>query len=149
MISDCRDPLDPAQLDVAVRRSHTREMRALRQDFLTAVIVAALIASASVGMCAGWTSSAEARMACCEMAGHDCAEQHADDCCASGEQRQHAEAAVTLTTFAPQVLLAILPNLAPLTSGDVIARGWRPRQHPPDTARSSADARLLLSVFLL
>ena len=88
-------------------------------------------------------------MACCDMAGHDCAEEHADDCCAAGEERQHAEAVVTLTTFAPPVLLAILPNLAPLASEDVIARALRPRQHPPDTPRSSADARLLLSVFLL
>lgn len=124
-------------------------MHALRQDFLTAVIVTALIASASVSMCAGWASSAEARMACCDMAGHDCAEEHADDCCASGEQRQHAEAVVTFTMFAPQVLVATLPNLAPLATDEVIARAWRPRQHPPDTARSSADARLLLSVFLL
>jgi len=139
----------PAELDVEERHRHTREMRALRQEFLAAVIVAALIASASVSMCTGWASSAEARMACCAMAGHDCAEEHADDCCASGEPRQHGEAAVTLTTFAPQVLLAILPNLAPLASDEVIARAWRPRQHPPDTPRSSADACLLLSVFLL
>lgn len=124
-------------------------MGARRRDFLTAVIVAALIASASISVCAGWASSAKARMACCTMAGHDCAEEHADDCCASGEQRQHGEAAVTLTTFAPHVLLASLPNLAPLASDQVIAHAWRPRQRPPDIARSSADTRLLLSVFLL
>lgn len=124
-------------------------MRALRQDFLTAVIVTALIVGASASVCAGWASSAEARMACCDMAGHDCAEEHADDCCASGEQRQHVEAAVTLETFPPSVLLATFPNLAPLASDAVIERAWRPRQHPPDTPRSSADARLLLSVFLL
>lgn len=124
-------------------------MRALRQDVLTAVIVAALLASASVSVCAGWASSAEARMACCDMAGHDCAEEHADDCCAAGEQRQHAESAVTLTKFAPPVLVAILPNLAPLAADEIISRAWRLRQHPPDTPRSSTDARLLLSVFLL
>lgn len=124
-------------------------MRALRRDVVAAVIVAALTVSASVSVCTGWAPSAEARMACCDMAGHDCAEEHADDCCASGEQRQHAEAGVSLTTFAPQVLLTSLPNLAPLPLNDVIARAWRPRSHPPDTARSSADARLLLSVFLL
>lgn len=124
-------------------------MHALRQDFLTAVIVAALIASASVSMCAGWASSAEARMACCDMVGHDCAEEHADDCCAASEQRQHAESAVTLRHFSPPVLLAVLPNLAALTVDEVIARAWRPRQHPPDTPHSAADARLLLSVFLL
>jgi len=141
--------LGPAELDGEERQRHTREMRPLRQDLLTAVTVAALIASASVSVCTGWAPSAEARMACCAMAGHDCAEEHADDCCASGEQRQHAEAAISLTTFAPQVELASLPNLAPLASDDVIARAWRPRQHPPDTPRSSTDARLLLSVFLL
>ncbi|HXG89809.1 MAG TPA: hypothetical protein VNJ02_15880 [Vicinamibacterales bacterium] len=124
-------------------------MRSLRQDLLTAVIVAALIAGTSLSVCTGWAPSAEARMACCDMAGHDCAEEHADDCCAAGEQRQHAESAVTLTNFSPQGLLAILPNLAPLAADPVIARAWRPRQHPPDTPRSSADARLLLSVFLL
>lgn len=124
-------------------------MRALRQDLLTAVIVAALVASASLDVCMGWAPSAEARMACCAMAGHDCAGEHADDCCAAGEQRQHAESAVSLGSFAPPILLAIPTTRAPRAASEVLARAWRPRQHPPDTPRSSTDARLLLSVFLL
>ncbi|MEO7134227.1 MAG: hypothetical protein ABI024_08400 [Vicinamibacterales bacterium] len=116
------------------------------------MMVTALVAATSFSVCAGWASSAEARMACCDMAGHHSAEEHAADCCASGEERQHAESAVTVAHLAPPVILAILPNLAPqapMAADEAIARAWRPRQHPPDTPRSSADARLLLSVFLL
>ncbi len=124
-------------------------MRALRQDALTAVIVAALVASTSLDVCTGWAPSAEARMACCAMAGHDCAAEHADDCCAAGEQRQHAESAVSLGSFAPPLLLAIPATGAPRAATEALARAGRPRHHPPDTPRSSTDARLLLSVFLL
>jgi len=123
-------------------------MRAFRQGVLAAVMVAALLATTSVSVCAGWTSSAEARMACCAMAGHDCSREHADDCCAAGEQRQHSEIPGALSSIAPPHLLAILTPSAPLAAAELIARAWRPRQ-PPDIARSSADARLLLSVFLI
>ena len=130
-------------------QAHNPCMRALRQEVLTAVIVAALLASASVSVCAGWASSAQARMACCATAGHDCADEQADDCCAAGEQRQHSETPAALSSIAPPQLLAILTPSAPLAAADLIARAWRPRQHPPDTPRSSADARLLLAVFLI
>ena len=37
--------------------------------------------------CTGWLTSAEGRMACCERAQHDCADQSAADaCCASREE---------------------------------------------------------------
>ena len=88
-------------------------------------------------------------MACCAMAGHDCSREHADDCCAAGEQRQHSETPFSKATVAPAALLAVLAPSVPLAAADAIARAWRPRQHPPDTPRTSTDARLLLSVFLI
>ncbi len=88
-------------------------------------------------------------MACCATAGHDCSGEQADDCCAAGEQRQHAEARGALSSLAPTPLVATLPLTATDTTAELSARAWRPLQHPPDNPRSSTDARLLLAVFLI
>ena len=135
-------------LTVLTTRAHDPVMRAHRREIPAAVIIAALLATTSGSVCAGWASSPDARMACCAMAGHDGDGQAADDCCAAGKQRQHSETPLSNATLAPASLVALLTPSVPLAA-DGIARAWRPRQHPPDTPRSSTDTRLLLSVFVI
>ncbi|MBA3269175.1 MAG: hypothetical protein H0T71_01590, partial [Acidobacteria bacterium] len=91
-------------------------MRALRQEILAAVAIAALLATTSGSVCAGWASSPDARMACCAMAGHDGDDQAADDCCAAGEQRQHSETPLSSATLAPASLVALLTPSVPLAA---------------------------------
>ncbi|MGH9311583.1 MAG: hypothetical protein ACRD1S_00150 [Vicinamibacterales bacterium] len=82
-----------------------------------AALVAALIMSASqIGslavQCAGWQSSAQARMACCAAKHADCPVVASPDaCCASAEQGQQpsGNAPVPLPV-GPPVALAAIPH---------------------------------------
>lgn len=55
--------------------------------------------------CAGWSSSAEARMACCERVG-DCHEMaRVDACCATGETDETAQVSSVRAPHAPAPLV--------------------------------------------
>ena len=119
-------------------------MRAAGQTPLTPMVILALLTTSVAGVCGGWESSPEARMACCAMARHACKGEKADDCCAAGEGRQRGEASSATSTLAP-------PSLeATVSTADVITpRAWRLLEHSPDTHRSATVNRLLLCIFLI
>lgn len=57
--------------------------------------------------CAGWSSSAEARMACCERVS-DCHEMaRVDACCATGETDETAQVSSVRAPHAPAELVAV------------------------------------------
>ena len=90
--------------------------------------------------CAGWSSSAAERHACCERPGSGCASISADECCAASEGRQHLET-VTLAVVTPGAAVSqpVPPFAAPPRS---FVRDPRSLAERPDTY-------LLDSVFLI
>jgi hypothetical protein len=92
--------------------------------------------------CAGWASSAEARMDCCTASGHTCEHSGADACCAEGEQRKHAQPGPFLVGVVPVDVVARV--IAPPE-----LRVWYP---DPDSTHAPVDhpeTYLLFSVFLV
>lgn len=86
---------------------------------LTVVLV--LTALVRVVECAGWRSSAVARMACCENADHPCADQvSADACCARSEQGKQPPVVTGIADLvgrptmvvAVASLLVVVPSMA-------------------------------------
>lgn len=108
----------------------------------TLLLLAILAFAPCLGVCSGWTASAEARMACCMGKSSD----EATMCCASSEGRQNADGAGAIAiaglpvrdhiTF--QIAAALAPEMrrALVTESDV----------PPTT---DSDRHILLSVFLI
>jgi hypothetical protein len=109
--------------------------------FLAVAIFVALVSAPCLSVCAGWSASAHARMACCA----DKAQNDADACCASGESRQgpHPFGALTaalpapaLVSFASAAVVAIpSPMLFDIATHTVLA--------------SDSDRYARLSVFLI
>ena len=121
-------------------RVHNRKV-SLRRTFAF-VLLAALALAPCLGVCTGWTASADDRMACCKGKSAD----EAKMCCASSEGRQNAEsqAGVAMVALpAPEpVALRIASALAPqVRTASVIDA------HDPQTADS--ERYVLLSVFLI
>ena len=103
------------------------------------LVTALMPVTQAAAVCAGWSSSAVERMACCRGAEGHCAARSADDCCADRENRQHAETAGAITVTA-----------APMVARHVVAQP-RPVRLPlvPPAASSRPDTYLLDSVFLI
>ena len=113
----------------------------LRRSFAF-VLLGALALAPCLGVCAGWTASADARMACC-------AGKSADDatmCCASSEGRHNADLpgalAVVALPAAEPIALKIAWALAPQRRAASVIDS-----HDPLTADS--ERHVLLSVFLI
>ena len=120
---------------------HNRKVVTLRRAFVF-VLLGALALAPCLGVCTGWTASAEARMACC--AGKSAEE--AKMCCASSEGRQNADSSGALALVAlpaPEpIALKIATTLAPqLRAASVID------SHDPLIADS--NRYVLLSIFLI
>jgi hypothetical protein len=113
-----------------------------------ALIASLLIANVSMDTmarsCGGWKSSHEAHERCCAMAQHDCGGERADECCASGEERQHGESSRT----SPAVTYSILAPIAS-TADSLAPQPLSILDDSLDRARSSTPARLLACVFLI
>ena len=123
---------------------HNHRMRALGREALASFVVFALLTITIAGMCGGWESSPEARMACCAMARHECKGEDADDCCAAGEQRRHGEASSASPSLSPPSLEATVATL-----GALVPRTWRLLEHSRDSGRPPTVTRLLLCVYLI
>lgn len=84
-------------------------MRTRLAVIMTALWMVAQV-TAAAQLCAGWQSSAAARMACCKAAAHSCphrGQDAADQCCATGEQSQQRFTAQDTTHLAKPVLVAV------------------------------------------
>ena len=120
---------------------HNRKVVILRRTFAF-VLLGALALAPCLGVCTGWNSSADARMACCASKSAD----EAKMCCASSEGRQNADpaGAPALAAFpAPEpIALKIASALAPqLRAASVI------ESHDP--LMTDSERYVLLSVFLI
>jgi len=105
-------------------------------------LCAALFAAPCLGVCAGWTISADDRMACCA----DKAPTEADTCCASSESRQNADVFAGLFLAAlpvPAVDAGQLESI--LTASQIFTPHWDSHQRIP----SGSHRYVLLSVFLI
>jgi hypothetical protein len=108
----------------------------------SALMLVSVALSASAP-CSGWSTSDEARMACCSHGHGGNSQGAADSCCAAGEQRQNASGSQIVAAPPPQLAIvdlfgaAIVPPLerAPITH--------RVPHGPP------RSAQILLSVFLI
>jgi hypothetical protein len=108
--------------------------------------------------CAGWESTAEARMACCvrhgacamhkvaqDAAGATLTQSEADTCCAAAERHDGSQPPVT-TVAAP----AMTPVLALFAEQPAVPALWVDRHRPPPLLASrQLPTHLLLSVFLI
>ena len=136
---------------------HCRGVRSLMTR-LAAVVVLIVLATSAWAQCAGWQSSAEARMECCAQeeqcpmhagtdasVSHTLTQQQADTCCALSERAPSTPssssqiAPVTLALVSTPVAV-VLPDFEPLRNG------W---QSFVPIAASSVPRHILLSVFLV
>jgi hypothetical protein len=124
-----------------VHRAHNRKVVTFRRTFAF-VVVLALALAPCMGVCTGWSASAEARMACCIGKAVD----EAKMCCASSEGRRNADAPGALALVAlpaPEpIALKIAAALAPQVHAAFVIDS-----HDPLTADS--ERYVLLSVFLI
>ena len=128
---------------------------------LSAFATVLALAAGNVALCAGWSPTPEARMACCTD-GDACpmhkGESHhshsapvitqaqADTCCAASEQQQSNQSSPTFVTVIPSAVLGpcvIVP--APLPAL-VVRSAWRTSAPIPI---GSIPKHVLLSVFLV
>jgi hypothetical protein len=127
--------------DSRLHHGHNRKVVSLRKVFAF-VLLGALALVPCLGVCTGWTASADARMACCAGKTPD----EAKMCCASSEGRQNADSPVALAVVAlpaPEpVALRIASALAPQLRAAFVIDA-----HDPLTADS--ERYVLLSVFLI
>ena len=119
---------------------HNRKVMFVRKSFAF-VLLGMLMLTPCLGVCTGWSASAEARMACCVGKSAD----EAKMCCASSEGRQNADSTASAIPALPAlepIALEIASVLAPeLRAAAVI------ESHDPLTADS--ERYVLLSVFLI
>lgn len=127
---------------------------------LSAVLLAFALVAGQASVCAGWMSSAEARMACCaadgpcpmhrstsEHAGtsHDVTQADADRCCAVSEQDDSSHSP-SGTAFLTILGAALSPVPALLVLPESHGKIWRATVPIPAT---HVPKHLLLSVFLV
>lgn len=113
----------------------------LRKPFAVALL-AALLAAPCLGVCAGWSSSDHARMACCA----DKAQDEADTCCASSEGRQNADVLAGLVVAALPVPAVDADQIESILTASQI---FTPQWESHDRISSDAHRHVLLSVFLI
>ena len=127
---------------------------------LAALMLSLLVVSGHLADCAGWLSSPEARMACCEdeqtcpmhhngstptASSHSVSQTDADRCCGASEQ---GAAVPSISHSAIDGVSALLPAVLPVPSAAFVAvpAGWHsPRPRSP----SDRPRHVLLSVFLI
>jgi hypothetical protein len=113
------------------------------ERLFSVVIVAAFLSGPCLNLCAGWSTSSHARMACCV----DKAPNEADACCASGENQQQGSDPLgvfsTSALPAPARVAFIMGALVPAPSPvafDIASHTTQP---------SDSDRHVRLSVFLI
>jgi hypothetical protein len=120
---------------------HNRKVVILQRVF-GFVLLGAMALAPCMGVCAGWSPSADARMACCIGRAAD----EAKVCCASSEDRRNADAPGALSLVAlpahEPVALKIASALAPQLRAALVIDS-----HDPLTA--DTERYVLLSVFLI
>lgn len=140
--------------------THPKHVVTVRRRLSSLALVLALVAG-NVALCAGWTASPEARMACCaegsqcpmhqsdaseSQDAHAVTQARADACCAASE-RHGADPntpTLTLTPWAvPPGAPIVLPAYVP---PPVLADGWHVVARVSTTL---IPRHLLLSVFLV
>jgi hypothetical protein len=122
-----------------------------RLALIMTVLWVAIQMTTAAQTCAGWQSSAAARMACCKASAHACpheGQNAADRCCAQGEegrQRFTASASTYLAKPAPAVV-PVLDMLLP--SSFASPRFVAARSYDSSTlATPHASPHVLFSVF--
>lgn len=108
------------------------------------LVILTLLLVPALEVCSGWAGTASDRHACCAAAAHGPGVTAADACCAAGEQRQNAETVGSAPVIAPRGMVALWLPAAPTVPGVRLLHS----QAEPNW-RTSADTRLLLSVFLI
>jgi hypothetical protein len=128
---------------------------------LSAVVLGLVLIAGNAAVCAGWTATPEARMACCSKGG-DCpmhkgdshraapegalTQAQADACCAASERDQSNQTSPASVAAASSAVLGtgiVVPASIPAL---VLSDGWRtaaPVPIPP------VPRHVLLSVFLV
>ena len=123
-------------------------------------IIAAIVAG-NLALCAGWASTAEARMACCTD-GHECpmhkggsrtsgskrvvSQAQADACCSASESQQSTQSGPGFVTVISSSVLGVgivVPTPVPAL---VMTDGWRSAAPVP---AAPVPRHVLLSVFLV
>jgi hypothetical protein len=127
--------------DSGMRGSHNRTVSSVYRLFAVALL-AALVAAPCLNVCAGWSGSDHARMACCVGKSQD----EADSCCAAGEGRQNADVLGGLVVAAVPVPSVDTEQIeAILTASQIFTPHWDSHDRIP----SGSDRHVLLSVFLI
>jgi hypothetical protein len=127
---------------------------------LAVVVLSLALIAGNAAVCAGWTPSPEARMACCSEGGacpmhksnsHSAdservlTQAQADACCASSERDNSSQSSPTFVAISSAVLGTgiALPASEPAL---VLSDGWRSVSPIPTTG---VPRHVLLSVFLV
>lgn len=119
-------------------------VRSTRRGSAAVLLILAFLLVPAVERCTGWDGTASERHACCATADDGHTANDADACCAAGEQRQHAETVGSGLVMMPTSMSVLCLPAVPL----VLAVRPSPFEAKPNW-RTSADTRLLLSVFLI
>ena len=134
------DVMNGRSLTEDVHHMHNRRVMLVRRS-LTFVLLGMLVLAPCLGVCAGWSASAEVRMACCAGKSAD----EADTCCASSEGRQNTDSSASAVPALP-ALVPIAPEIASVLAPELPAISVI-ESHDPLTADS--ERHILLSVFLI
>ena len=146
------------RFDTRGNYAHPRFVRVMRPLASVLVLVAILASQVSV-FCAGWQTSAEARMACC-VEGVDCgmhepapstdakgsrAQDAADQCCAASESDDSKAPKSTTSIQSPAMALRLSMELMSLETSSTHAWHAQPAFSPP----RHVSTHVLFSVFLV
>ena len=121
--------------------SHNRRVSGVYRLFAV-VLLAALLVAPCLNVCAGWSASDHARMACCV----DKSQGEADSCCASGEGRQNADVLAGLMVAALPVPALDADQIESILTASQL---FTPQWDSHDRILSNSDRYVLLSVFLI
>jgi hypothetical protein len=128
---------------------------------LSAALLCLGLIAGNAALCAGWSVTAEARMACCAEGGecpmhkgrseetrsqHVLTQAQADACCAASEQDQSKSSNPTAVTAISPAVLGVGVVLPVITPSLMLTDGWR-TVVPISTAH--VPKHVLLSVFLV
>jgi hypothetical protein len=107
---------------------------------LVALLILTAFGRSAITACAGWDESAAVRAACCDTP--ECSQAAADDCCARGETRQHAQ---SLGPIAP----GLIPAFHVIAVTEPVASRIESTSLAAPTLADRVDAYLLFSVFIV
>ena len=115
-------------------------MRSRGFTTFVAVLILAAFGRSAITACAGWNESAAVRAACCDTPA--CNQASADDCCARGETRQHAQ---SLEPIAP----GLIPAFQVIAVAEPLATRTESTSLAAATPADRVDAYLLFSVLIV